>query len=75
MSSRPIYLTVVVVFTCSVVSDSVTPWTAASQASLSFTVSWSLVKLMSVELVMPSNHLILLSLSLALSLCQHQGLF
>ena len=36
-----------------------TPWTAARQASLSFTVSQSLLKLMSVELVMPSNHLIL----------------
>ena len=36
-----------------------TPWTAASQASLSFTISWSLVKLMSIELVMLSNHLIL----------------
>ena len=35
------------------------PWTAAHQASLSFTVSWSLLKLMSIELVMPSNHLIL----------------
>ena len=37
----------------------VTPWTAARQASLSFTISWSLLKLMSIELVMPSNHLIL----------------
>ena len=36
-----------------------TPWTAAQQASLSFTVSWSLLKLMSIESVMPSNHLIL----------------
>ena len=36
-----------------------TPWTAACQASLSFTISWSLLKLMSFELVMPSNHLIL----------------
>ena len=35
------------------------PWTAACQASLSFTVSQSLLKLMSVESVMPSNHLIL----------------
>ena len=31
-----------------------TPWTAARQASLSFTVSWSLLKSMSIELVMPS---------------------
>ena len=35
------------------------PWTAACQASLSFTISWSFLKLMSIELVMPSNHLIL----------------
>ena len=37
----------------------VTPWTAAHQASLSITNSRSLLKLMSIELVMPSNHLIL----------------
>ena len=36
-----------------------TPWTAAGQASLSITNSWSLLKLMSIESVMPSNHLIL----------------
>ena len=36
-----------------------TPWTTALQASLSITNSWSLLKLMSIELVMPSNHLIL----------------
>ena len=36
-----------------------TPWTAACQASLSISNSWSLLKLMSVKLVMPSNHLIL----------------
>ena len=36
-----------------------TPWTAACQASLSITNSWNLLKLMSIELVMPSNHLIL----------------
>ena len=35
------------------------PWTAACQASKSITNSWSLLKLMSIELVMPSNHLIL----------------
>ena len=39
----------------------VTPWTVALQASLSITNSWSLLKLMSNELVMPSNHLILWS--------------
>ena len=36
-----------------------TPWTAACQASLSITKSWSLLKLLSIVLVMPSNHLIL----------------
>ena len=36
-----------------------TPWTVAHQASLSFTGSWSLLKLMSIESVMPSNHLVL----------------
>ena len=36
-----------------------TPWTAAPQASVSFTISQSLLKLMSIESVMPSNHLIL----------------
>ena len=49
-----------------VVSDSVTPWTAALQASLSFTISQSLFKLTSIELVMPSNHLILCHYSLLL---------
>ena len=37
----------------------VTPWIAAHLVSLSITISWSLLKLMSIELVMPSNHLIL----------------
>ena len=37
----------------------VTPWTAACQASLSFTISWSLLKLMFIESMMRSNHLIL----------------
>ena len=36
-----------------------TPWTVACQASLSFTIAQSLLKLMSIELVMPSNHLVL----------------
>ena len=39
----------------------VTPWTAACQASLSITNSWSLLKLISIKSVMPSNHLILCS--------------
>ena len=47
-------------FSCSVMSDPfVTPWTAAHKASLSITNSRSLLKLMSIESVMPSNHLIL----------------
>ena len=46
-------------FSHSVVSNSATPWTAALQASLSITNSWSLFTLMSMVLVMPSNHLIL----------------
>ena len=37
-------------------SNSATPWTAACQASLSFTISQRLLKLMSIELMMPSNH-------------------
>ena len=46
-------------FSHSVVSDSATPWIAAHQASLSITNSRSLLKLMSIESVMPSSHLIL----------------
>ena len=43
-----------------------TPWTAACQASLSFTISWSLLKFMSIESVMLFNHLILCCLLLLL---------
>ena len=43
-----------------------TPWTAAHQASLSFTISWNLLKLMSFESVMPPKHLILCRLLLLL---------
>jgi len=46
-------------FSYSVLSNSATPWTAAHQASLSFTISQSLLKLMFIESVMPSNHLVL----------------
>ena len=46
-------------FSCSFVSNFATPWTAAGQASLSFTISWSLLKFMSIESVMSSNRLIL----------------
>ena len=54
----------------------VTPRTAAGQASLSFTISWSLLEFMSIESVMPSSHLILSPTSSPdLSLFQHQGLF
>ena len=53
-----------------------TPWSAACQASLSFTVSQSLLKLISIESVMPSNHLLCHSLLLLPSIFpQHQGLF
>ena len=52
-------LLVSLLFSRSVVSDSVTPRTAARPASLSITNSRSVLKLMSIESVMPSNHLIL----------------
>ena len=46
-------------FSRSVVSDSLPlPWIAVCQASLSFIISWSFLRLMSIELVMPSKHLI-----------------
>ena len=48
----------VIVQSLSCVRLFVTPWTVARQASPSFTVSWSLLKLMSLESVMPSNHVI-----------------
>ena len=55
----------------------VTPWTAARQASLYSTSSQSLLKLMSIESVMPFNHLILCCplLLLPFDSSQHQGLF
>ena len=53
------FYTPLLLFSHSVVSGSLTPWPAARQASLSITSSRSLLKLMSIELVMPSNHLIL----------------
>ena len=49
----------VIVQSLSCVQLFATPWTAAHQASLSFTVSQSLLRFMSIKLVMPSNHLIL----------------
>ena len=51
------------------------PWTIAHQASLSFTVSQSLLKLMSIESVMPSNHLILYRPLLLPSICPSIRLF
>ena len=53
------FSSVSVQFSHSVMSKSATPWTAARQASLSITNSRSLLKLMSIELVIPSNNLIL----------------
>ena len=52
-----------------------TPWTAACQASLSITNSWSLLKLMSIESVIPSNHLILFPFSSCLQSFPASGSF
>ena len=52
-----------------------TPWTAARQASLSITNSQSLLRLMSIKSVMPSNHPLSSRSSPAFSLSQYQGLF
>ena len=54
-----IFLHAIVVQLLSCVQFFATPWTAAHQASRSFTISWSLLKVMSIESLMPSNHLIL----------------
>ena len=53
-------MVVVVVQSLNHVRLCMTPWTAAHQASLSFTITWRLLKLMSIESVMPSNCLFLL---------------
>ena len=53
----------------------VTPRIAACQASLSFSTSWSLLKLMSIETVMPSTTSSSVTPSPAFNLSQHQGLF
>ena len=55
----PVNLSSVSVQSLSRVRFFFTPWTAARQASLSITISWSLLKLMSIGLVMPSKHFIL----------------
>ena len=54
-----------------------TPWTTASQASLSITNSWCLLELMSIELVdaIQPSHPLSSPSPPAFSLCQHQGLF
>ena len=54
-----LYISSSVQFSCSVGSDSATPWIAARQASLSITISRSSLRLMSIQSVMPSSHLIL----------------
>ena len=53
------HTTCIVVQSLSRVRIFATPWTAACQPSLSFTISWSLLKLISIEFIMPSNHLVL----------------
>ena len=54
------HLELLLLLSCSVMFDSATLWTETClQSSLSFTVSWSLLKLMSIKLMMPSNHVIL----------------
>ena len=62
MGPQTIFLSLVfgwlLLFSHSVVSDSTTLWTAAHQAFLSLTISWNLLKVMSIESLMPSNHLI-----------------
>ena len=57
-SSAPALLPSHILLSCYSVAKFATPWTAASQASLFLTISWSLLKFMSIELMMPSNHLI-----------------
>ena len=57
--SQEWYCWIIVVLLLNCVRLFVTPWTAAHQPSLSFTISRSLLKLMCIESVMPSNHLIL----------------
>ena len=58
-ASAPGVMALIAVQSLSCAQLVVTPWTAAHHASLSITSSWSLLNLMSIESVMPSNHLIL----------------
>jgi len=69
------FLVVVGVQSLSPVQLFATPWTAACQASLYFTISPSLLKLMSIELVIPSNHLILCHPLLLPSIFPHIRVF
>ena len=62
-------------FSREVMSDSTTPWPAAHFASLSFTISQSLLKLMFIESAMPSKHINLLSPSPPLNISKQQDLF
>ena len=57
--TRAILIHSVVVQSLSSIWFFATPWTVACQSSLSFTISWSLLKLMSIKSVMPFNHLVL----------------
>ena len=66
---------IVVILSASHVLLFVTQWTVAHQAPLSSTVSQNLLKFMSVESLMPSNHLFCHPLSFCLQFSQHQGLF
>ena len=65
-SSQSLNWVIIVAQSLSCAQLFVTPWTAACQASLSFPISWSLLKCMSIESVMPSNRLILCRLLLLL---------
>ena len=72
-SLKPHVITIVVVQSLSRVQFFATPLTAARQSSLSFSISQSLLRLMSIESVMPSHHLILTPTSPpAFNLSQHQ---
>ena len=64
-------------FSRSATSDSVTPWTAACQASLSFTVLQSVLELTSIEVAedIQTSYPLVLTSSPAFNLSQHQGLF
>ena len=57
--NQRVFLCIICYCCCSVTKLHVTPWVTARQASLSFTISWSWLRLMSIVSVMPSNHLIL----------------